>query len=114
MTNQMWQSIKSCAHIAYNMKANCPKHFCIQFVATAPMDLLHVDFTSIETTLELNRTPKVANVLVFRDHFIKHVMAYMTPNQTAKMVAKFLYQSYISIFGVLARLPSDSGCKLHE
>ena len=43
------------------------------------MDLLHVDFTSIETTLELNRLPKVTNVLVFQDHFMKHVMAYVTP-----------------------------------
>ena len=44
-------------------------------VATAPMDLLHVDFTSIEMTLELNRPPKAANVLVFQDHFTKHIMA---------------------------------------
>ena len=61
-------------------------------VATTLMDLLHVDFTSIEMTLELNRPPKVGNVLVFQDHFMKHIMAYMTPNQTAKTVTKFLYQ----------------------
>ena len=78
-------------------------------VATTLMDLLHVDFTSIEMTLELNRLPKVANVLVFQDHFTKHVMVYMTPNQTAKTVAKFLYQGYISIFGAPARLLSDWG-----
>ena len=56
------------------------------------MDLLHVDFTSIEMTLELNRLPEVTNVLVFKEHFTKHVMAYVTPNQTAETVAKFLYQ----------------------
>ena len=33
----------------------------------------------------------------------------MTPNQTAKTVAKFLYQGYISIFGAPARLLSDWG-----
>ena len=33
----------------------------------------------------------------------------MTPNQSAKTVAKFLYQGYISIFGALARLLSDWG-----
>ena len=71
------------------------------------MDLLHIDFTSIEMTMELNRLPKVANVLVFQDHFTKHVMAYVTPNQTAKTIAKFLYHGYISIFGALARLLSD-------
>ena len=36
-------------------------------------------------------------------------MAYVTPDQTAKTVAKFLYQVYISIFGALARLLIDRG-----
>ena len=78
-------------------------------MATAPLDLLHVDFTSIETTLELNQLPRVANVLVFQDHFTKHVLAYVTPDQTAKTIAKFLYGGYISIFGAPARLLSDRG-----
>ena len=34
-------------------------------------------------------------------------MAYVTPNQTAKTVTNFLYQDYISIFGIPARLLSD-------
>ena len=78
-------------------------------MATAPLDLLHVDFTSIETTLELIQSPRVANVLVFQDHFMKHVLVYATPNQTAKTVTKFLYQGYILIFGAPARLLSDRG-----
>ena len=40
---------------------------------------------------------------------MKHVMAYVTPDQTAKIVTKFLYQGYISIFGAPARLLSDLG-----
>ena len=71
-------------------------------MATAPLDLQHVDFTSIETTLEPDQSPRVANVLVFQDHFTKHILAYITPNQTAKTVAKFLYQAYISVFGAQA------------
>ena len=78
-------------------------------MATAPLDLLHVDFTSIETTLEPNQSPRVANILVFQDLFTKHVLVYVTPNQTAKTITKFLYQGYISIFGALARLLSDRG-----
>ena len=78
-------------------------------MATTPLDLLHVDFTSIETTLELKQSPKVANILVFQDHFMKHVLAYVTPNQTAKTIAKSLYQGYILIFRALARLLSDRG-----
>ena len=41
---------------------------------------LHVDFKSIETTLEPNQSPRVANILVFQDHFTKDVLAYMTPD----------------------------------
>ena len=84
--------------------AKVPLH---PIVATTPLDLLHVDFSSIEVTMELNQPPRVINILVFQDHFTKHVMAYVTPHKTAKMVVKFLYQGYISISGALARLLSD-------
>ena len=50
-----------------------------------PLDLLHVDFTSIETMLEKNQSHRVINVMVFQDHFMKHVLAYVTPDQTAKI-----------------------------
>ena len=65
--------------------------------------------TSIGTTLELNQSPRVTNVFIFQDHFTKHVLAYVTPDQTAKTVTKFLYGGYISIFGAPARLLSDRG-----
>ena len=91
------------------MRVICPKCPLQAMVATTPMDLLHVDFTSIKMTLDLNRLPRVTNVLVLQDHFKKHIMVYVTPNQTTKTVIKFLYQGYISIFGALARLLSDWG-----
>ena len=53
--------------------------------------------------------PRVANVLVFQDHFTKHLLVYVTPDQTAKTIAKFLYGGYISIFRAPARLLSDRG-----
>ena len=37
--------------------------------------------------MELDKSLQVAIVLVFQDHFTKHVLAYVTPNQTAKTVA---------------------------
>ena len=106
MTIQMQQSPKSCMHCLQH-KGDLSKAPLHLIVATTLMDLLHVDFTSIETTMEVNRLPKVTNVLVFQDHFTKHVMVYVTPNQTVKTVARFLYQGYISIFGAPARLLSD-------
>ena len=108
MTNQMQQAIRNCT-CCLQHKGSLPKAPLHPTVATAPLDLLHVDFTSIETTLEPNHSPRVANVLVFQDHFMKQVLAYVTPNQTAKTVTKFLYQGYISVFGAPARLLSDRG-----
>ena len=108
MINQMQQSVKSCMHCLQH-EGDLPKVPLHPIVATAPMDLLHEDLTTTEMTLELNRLPKVVNILVFQDHFMKHVMAYVTPNHTAKTVAKFLYQGYISIFGAPAMLLSNQG-----
>ena len=104
----MQQSIKSCVHCLQH-EGNLSKVPLHLIVATAVMDLLHVDFTSIEITLELNRLPIVANAIVLQDYFMKHVMAYVTPDQTGKTVAKFLYQGYISIFKAQTRLLSNWG-----
>ena len=104
----MRQVIKACRH-CLQYEGTTPKAPLCPIVATTPLDLLHVDFTSIETTMELDKSPQVANVLVFQDHFTRHVLAYVTPDQTAKTVAKFLCGGYISIFGAPARLLSDRG-----
>ena len=107
MAKQMRQ-VKACK-CCLQYEGGTPKAPLCPIVATTPLDLLHIDFTSIETMLELNQSPRIANVLVFQDHFTKHVLAYVTPNQTAKTITKFLYGGYISIFGAPARLLSDRG-----
>ena len=61
----------------------------------------------MEMTMEMGQPPNVVNVLVFCDHFTKHIMANLTPDQTAKTVARFLWQGSISIFGALTKLLSD-------
>ena len=108
MAKQMRQVIRACK-CCLQYEGGTPKAPLCPIVATTPLDLLHVDFTSLESTLELNQLPRVANVLVFQDHFTKHVLAYVTPDQTVKTTAKFLYGGYISFFGALARLLRDRG-----
>ena len=78
MAKQMRQVIKACKH-CLQYEGGTPKAPLCPIVATAPLDLLHVDFASIETTMELKQSPRVANVLVFQDHLTKHVLAYVTP-----------------------------------
>ena len=108
MAKQMRQVIRACK-CCLQYEGGTPKAPLCSIVATTPLDLLHVDFTSIETMLKLNQSPRVTNILVFQDHFTKHVLAYVTPNQTAKTITKFLYGGYISMFGALNRLLSDRG-----
>ena len=108
MAKQMRQVIKACGCCLQYEGSTLKAPLC-PIVATAPLDLLHVGFTSIETTMELDKSPWVTNVLVFQDHFTKHVLAYVIPDQTAKTIAKFLYGGYIPIFGAPARLLSDRG-----
>ena len=81
----MWQSIKSCM-CSLQHEGNMFKVPLHLIVATAPLDFLHVDFISIQMTLELNRLPKVGNVLMLQDHFTKHVMAYVTPIRLLKQL----------------------------
>ena len=75
--------------------------------AYAPLELVHVDFTSIETTMELNKPPSIKDVLVITDHFTTYSMAFLTKDQKAKTVAWILYEQFILIFGAPAKLISD-------
>ena len=75
--------------------------------AYTPLELVYVDFTSIETTMELNQLPSIKNVLVLTDHFTRYMMAFVTKDQKVKTVVQILYEQFISVFGTPAKLPSD-------
>ena len=64
--------------------------------------------------MELNQPPNVVKHLFFYNHFMKNIMAYVASNQTAKTVAMFLGQGYISIFEALAKLLSDWGANFES
>ena len=74
-----------------------------------PLKLVHVDFTSIELTMELNKPPSVKNILVITDHFMRYSMAFVTKDQKAKTVTQILYKWFISEFGMPAKFLSDRG-----
>ena len=96
MAKQMRQVIKAYKH-CLQYEGGTPKTPLCPLVDTAPLDLLHVGVTSIETTLGLNQLPRVTNVLVFQDHFTKHVLTYVTPDKTAKLSLNF-YMEDTSLF----------------
>ena len=93
----MRQAIRACTH-CLQYEGGLPKAPLCPIVAAAPLDLPHVDFTSIDTRLEPNQLPRVTNILVFQDHFMKHVCAYVTPDQTVKTVTNFYMEvTYLSL-----------------
>ena len=92
MAKQMRQVIRAYKH-CLQFEGGTPKAPLCPIVATAPLDLLHVGFTCIETSLELNQLPRVTNVLVSQDHFTKHVLAYVTPDQTTKPSLNFYMEA---------------------
>ena len=85
------------------------KALLCQIKAYAPLKLVHMDFTCIELTMELNQLPSIKNVFVVTDHFTRYSMAFVTKDQKAKTVARILYEWFISVFGMPAKLLSDRG-----
>ena len=50
----------------------------VSLKATTPLQLVHLDFTSFESTMNLDLMPEVKNVLVIVDHFTRYMRAYVT------------------------------------
>ena len=75
----------------------------------APLELVHLNYTSIESMMELNKPPMVKNVLVMTDHFTRYALAVVTKDQMAKTVVKVFYEYFIAVFRAPAKLLSNRG-----
>ena len=69
---------------------------------------LHMDFTSVESTMELNKPPCVKNVII-TNHFTHYALAVVTKDQTTKTIARILYERFIVVFGAPAKILSNRG-----
>ena len=76
----------------------------------APLELDHLDYTSIESTMELNKCPVVKNVLMITDHFTRYALVVVMKDQTAKTVTKVFYKHFIAVFGALVKLLVEELC----
>ncbi len=73
----------------------------INIVATRPLELVCMDFLSVEPDSCNNK-----DILVITDHFTKYAVAVPTPNQKARTVAKTLWDHFFVHYG---KLHSDQG-----
>ena len=76
-----------------------PKAPLCQIRAYAPLELVHLDYTSIESMVELNKPLVVKNVLMITNHFMRYALAGVTKDQTTKTVVKVFYENFIAVFG---------------
>ena len=77
--------------------------------AHTPLELVHVDFSSVESTMELNKPPSIKNMLVIIDHFTCYALAVVMKDHMAKTVANVIYERFIVVFSMPAKPLSDYG-----
>ena len=76
-------------------------------LCTQPMELVHIDYVSMEVTVATQEKLVVKNVLVIVDHFTQYVQAFVTKNHTAHTTARVLHNNFFSVFGFPQKLMSD-------
>ena len=71
-----------------------------------PMELIHLDFLTLGGKA---RDAKSTNILVITDHFTKYAQAYITPKQTAIVVAHTLWENFLVYYGWSEKIITDQG-----
>ena len=100
--------MRGCLHCRA-FKGEVPRAPLCPIQAYAPLELVHLDYTSIESTMKLNKPLMVKNVLVMTDHFMRYALAVVMKDQTAKTVVKVFYEHFIAVLGVPTKLLNDRG-----
>lgn len=104
MSTDVEQYVRNCGECVLR-KTPCqraaPLH---QIVSSGPMDLVCIDFLSMEPDAR-----GVSNVLVITDHFTRYAQAFPTQNQKALTVAKVLVEKFFVHYGLPSRIHSDQG-----
>ena len=77
--------------------------------STRPLELVCIDFWSAEDSRN-----KSINVLVITDHFTRMAQAFPCKDQSAKQVARVLWDRYFCVYGFPERIHSDQGANFES
>lgn len=104
MASDVEEKVKKCGRCV-RRKARPEKAApLVNIQVTRPLELVCMDFLSIEPDQSNTK-----DVLVITDFFTKYAVAIPTRNQTAKTVAKCLWENFIIHYGFPEKLHSDQG-----
>ena len=110
MAQRMMMSIRNCEKCCiFEAKSQIPPMEPI--LCTDPLDLVHINYMSMEVTVGVKEKPVVKNVLVVEDHFTRYTQAYVTNNHTAGTTARVLYNEFFLVFGFPRQLMSDQAAE---
>lgn len=76
---------------------------------TAPLELVCIDFWTAEDSKN-----RPVDVLVVTDHFTRLAHAFYCPDQTAKSVARKLWDNFFCFYGFPERIHSDQGANFES
>ena len=81
----------------------------VNIVSTAPMEVVCIDFLSLERS-----KGGYENILVITDHYTRYAQAIPTRNQSAQTTAKALFENFFLHYGFPARIHSDQGANFES
>lgn len=103
MAADVEHKIRTCGR-CIRRKALPEKASLVNIQTSRPLELICMDFLSLEPD-----TSNTKDILVLTDHFTKFSLAFPTPNQKARTVAKCLWENFIVYYGIPERIHTDQG-----
>ena len=70
------------------------------------MELVHLNVLTLGGKVEDSRS---VNILIVTDHFMKYSQAYITPEQTAAVVAQTLWENFLVHYGWPEKILTGQG-----
>ena len=104
MQKDATQHIRNCER-CLKFKAKPARTELQSIKATYPLELVHMDYFTIES----EKGNKDVNIMVITDHFIRYAQAFITPNQSVKVLGKTLWDKFIVHYGLLEKILLDQG-----
>ena len=109
MNKYIKEKVQQCGRCIRRKTAPVKATELINITSTAPMEMVCIDYLSLERS-----KGGYENILVITDHFSRYAQAIPTRNQTAHTTARVLFENYFVHYGFPAKLHYDKGANFES